>query len=178
MTGIYVPAVSGMYNLHIENTCTLASSILLYHYIDNISIKPAVPDLDLPNINISSKTGGTATFDIDAGIANGGKSYWLWMSVSGNYPGIKVSGMTVPLNWDGFLQFGLCYPNFPGSTGFIGKLDFFGIGQAQLTMPPDPQQLFMDVPFHFAYVLTAPGPELPVSYVSTPVHIKYVPWGG
>ena len=163
-----------MYTLHIENTRGLTSSNLLFNYIDNISIKPSVPDLNIEEINISCQTGGTAKFDLKAGLANKNKNYWLWMSATGTFPGFKLNGLTVPLNWDVLFEFGLFNPGFPGSTGFIGKLDFFGMAKAQMILPADPQFTMVGFPINFAYVLTEPGPSLPVSYVSTPVHIKYI----
>lgn len=164
-----------MYTLFIENTRSISSTTDLYNYIDGISIEPVMPNIILDEINIPCPTGGTADFTLKAGLSNGGKNYWLWMSVSGNYPGIPLNGLTVPLNMDVVFLFGVMNPNFPGSSGFVGKLDFFGMAKPTMTLPPDPQQAFMGIPIYFAYVLTAPGPSLPISFVSTPVHVKYVP---
>ena len=110
-----------------------------------------------------------------AGLANKGADYWLWMSATGNYPGIPLSGLTVPLNQDVLFYFGIMNPNFPGSKGFIGKLDFFGMAGPTLALPPNPQATLVGIPIFFAYVLTQPGPSLPITYASKPVHIKYVP---
>jgi len=99
----------------------------------------------------------------------------MWMSITGNYPGMKVSGLDIPLNWDPLFQLCLFYPNFPGATDWVGKLDFFGMASPTLTLPPDLQQMLVGVPLHFVFVLTAPGPSMPLSFVSKPVHIKYIP---
>ena len=138
-------------------------------------MKPVVPNLEVTDINISCATGGTVELKLRGGFANGGKDYWVWMSVTGNWPGIPLNGVTVPLNYDALTELGLIYPLFPGSTGFMGKLDFFGMATATLTLPSDPQQVLLGLPIQFAYVLLAPGPSLPLSYASTPVHVKYVP---
>jgi hypothetical protein len=175
LSGTFMPAASGLYDLYIENTCKIDPTEILYNYIDNITIKPEKPVLDIEDINISCQTGGTATFDIKMGLANKNKEYWLWMSATGNHPGFKLSGLKVPLNWDVLLEFGLLNPGFPGSNGLIGKLDFFGMAQPELTLPPDPQLMMVGLPINFALVLTSPGHSLPITFVSVPVHIKYVP---
>jgi len=166
-----------MYRLQIENTCQEVPPYPynLYNYIDNISLTPEHYTLIVENFNIPCQTGGTANFDIKAGIGNANKNYWMWISISGNYPGINVSGLNVPLNDDPLFVMCLSHPNFPGSTGWVDKLNIFGMASPTLTLPADTQQLLVGFPLHIAYVLTAPGPSLPLSYVSNPVHIKYVP---
>ena len=175
ITGTYTPAVSGMYTLHIENTCNLVATTDRHNYIDNISIKPETIELDIEDINIPCQTGGTATFDIKMGLANKNKEYWMWMSATGTYPGFQLNGLEIPLNWDVLFEFGLFNSGLPGLSGLIGKLDFFGMAKPQITLPPDPQLMMVGFPFNFAFVLTAPGYSLPITFVSAPVHIKYVP---
>ncbi len=125
--------------------------------------------------NVSCSSGGTAQFRLFTANTYPGKDYWIWMSVSGTYPGIDLSGVTVPLNWDALLEYGLFYPNFPGSVGFLGKLDGFGQASASMTLPPDPNHIMVGLPLHFAFVITSPGPSMPIMAVSNPVHIKYCP---
>ena len=175
MTGIYTPPATGMYTLHIENTRNLVSSTLLYNYIDSITIEPFVWSFGTDDLNVPCLTGKTVTLNLKGGLANGNKDYWIWMSVSGSYPGFTIGDKTVPLNWDVLMEYGLLNPGFPGSTAFIGKLDAFGLASAGLTLPADPHQLLVGMPIHLAYVLTAPGPALPVTFVSNPLHVKYCP---
>lgn len=175
LSGTFVPSMSGMFTLLIENTRSLASSTQLYNYIDNITIAPQVADLEIDKINIPYSTGTEVAFTIRPGVAHKNKDYWLWMSVSGTYPGIPVSGLVVPLNRDILFDLGLMYPNLPGTTGFLGKLSMFGLADATFDLPPNPDMSLVGIPIYFAYVLTSPGPKLPLTYASTPVHIKYVP---
>lgn len=176
LEGTYTPQESGMHTLWIRNHCTInPPSDDLFNYIDNITIKPNPLFLDVEDINIPCPTGGTADFKIKAGLAHGGQHYWMMMSVSGNYPGINASGINIPLNWDFLFQMGLAYPLFPGTTNFYGKLDFFGMASPTLTLPPDLQMAFVGVPIYFSLVFLGQGPSLPVTYASSPVHIKYVP---
>lgn len=63
----------------------------------------------------------------------------------------------------------------PGSTGFTGQLDASGKAEASLLLPPDPNQMLVGTPLYFAFVLTSPGPSLPLEAASNPIHVKYVP---
>ena len=172
---MYTPATSGNYTLLIENTRTLTSSTLLYNYIDNISITPFIWNFGTDTMNIPCSTGGKVELSLKGGLANGNKDYWIWMSTSGSYPGIPVNGVQIPLNWDALLLYGLSNPGFAGSTGFIGKLSGFGLGEATLTLPADPSHMFVGFPIHMAYILTGPGPAMPITFASHPLHIKYCP---
>lgn len=173
LSGTYTPPSDGMYTLYIENTRDDVSSTCIYNYIDNISLKPGAYSFIVSmGKNIPCATGGNVNLSISAGFGNGGKDYWIWFTASGTYPGFKVSGLQVPLNQDAFFNWGLANPILPG---FIGKLSFSGSAMATLVMPPDPGMMLKGFPIHFAYVLTSPGPSLPVLDVSNPVHIKFVP---
>lgn len=176
LSGSYTPATSGLYLLHIENTRDEVTTTCLYNYIDNITLKPAAYTLIVSvGGNIPSATGGNVLLSISSGFGNGGKDYWVWMSITGTYPGFEVSGVQVPLNQDPLFWWGLSNPSFPGSTGFLGKLSVSGSGMASFLLPPDTGMALLGYPFHFACVLTSPGPSLPLLEVSNPVHIKYVP---
>jgi hypothetical protein len=175
LSGDYTPIRTGLYTLHIENTKAQASSTCIYSYIDNISLVPAEPNLATDKINVPCDIGARVNFMLDAGAAHGNKDYWIWMSASGTYPGIPLGTVTVPLNYDALFAFGLLYPGFAGSTGFIGVLDGQGQAKAALLLPTDPHQSLVGFPLYFAYVVTAPGPSKPVSFASYPVHVKYIP---
>lgn len=179
LSGSFVPPSTGLYTLHIENTRNVTSSTCIYNYIDNITLEPNAlyqkMYFSVSDYNISCSSGGKAQFKINTSNIHPDQDYWIWMSVSGTYPGIALSNVTVPLNWDGVFEFGLYYPGFPGSVGFFGKLDGFGQAAASLTLPADPKHLMVGFPIHFAFVVTSPGPSLPILDASNPVHIKYCP---
>ena len=175
MSGYFTPTISGMYTLEIENTRNSVSSSTLYNYIDNITLKPYIYNFEVDTTNVKCATGGTVNFICKGGFSNKKKDYWIWMSATGTYPGFSLNGFNVPLNWDVLLNFGLMNPTLPGAVGFFGQLDSFGMASASLTLPPDTGQYFVGFPISFAFVVTSPGPSLPLLYVSTPVHVKYVP---
>jgi hypothetical protein len=176
LSGMYTPSSSGLYTLHIENTRDATTTSCLYNYIDNISLTPAVHNFIVSvGDNVSCSTGGNVLLSISAGFGHGGMDYWVWMSVTGTYPGFEVSGVQIPLNPDALFWWGISNPGFPGSSGFLGKLSMSGSGMATFSMPPDPGMTLLGFPFHFAGVFTSPGPSLPVLEVTNPVHIKYIP---
>ena len=175
LSGSFTPNSTGLYTLHIENERDDYSTPLLFNYIDNISLAPAVTDFHVDTLNIQCATGGQASFALNAGPSHGGDGYWIWMSASGTWPGIKTNNVTVPLNWDAVLLFGLYYPDFPGSNGFLGNLNGNGKATASLIFPADPLQVMKGVPLNFGYVLTSPNTPVQVFYASFPVLLKYVP---
>jgi hypothetical protein len=175
LTGAYTPASSGLYTLQIENTSYQYSSTCIYSYLDNVSLEPDVSDLSADALNIPCDTGKLVNFQLSAGIQNAGKDYLVLMSISGTYPGITVSGVTIPLNYDTVFEMVLSNPSFPGATGFLGVLDSSGNASASMKCPIDTRMTFVGIPLHFAYVLPSPGPSLPLSYTSHAVHVKYIP---
>jgi hypothetical protein len=114
-------------------------------------------------------------FSLNATAAQGGQDYWIWLNCTGTYPGIKLSGVDIPLNQDPLLDFGLCNPCFPGTAGFMGQLDAYGMAQASISLPVDGHLTLVGIPISFAYVVLSPGPSLPIHFASVPVHVKYVP---
>lgn len=126
-------------------------------------------------MNIERFVGGTINMALNPGPAHAGKDYWIWMSISGTCPGFEFSGINVPLNQDILFQMGLMYPQFPGTIGIMGKLDGNGLASASFNLPTDRPNHLKDIPINFVYVLLSPGPSGPITFASTPVHIKYTP---
>ncbi|MHC4941786.1 MAG: hypothetical protein ACYTG7_02080 [Planctomycetota bacterium] len=171
-----MPPTTGLYNLKIENTRGLSSSTLLYNYIDNISLDPIfTPFSVLGNCNVPCSKGGQKTLSISAGFGIGKKDYWIWLTMSGTYPGFNWSGQYIPLNMDPLFWWGIQTPDFPGSTGFYGTLNAGGTAVATITLPADPSGMLVGYPIHFVYVLLSKGHQPPALDVSNPVHLKYCP---
>lgn len=175
LSGIFTPPSSGLYNLEIRNTRSVASSTCIYNYIDNISIMPWNHNLSADTINIPCETGCDVNFKLKAGGAQAGKDYWLLFNCSGTYPGITLNGINIPLNMDALFLFGLHNPGLPGTVGFVGQLDGTGKASASVAMPIDRGAVMIGLPISFAYVLLSPGPSTLITYSSIPVHIKYIP---
>jgi hypothetical protein len=126
-------------------------------------------------LNIPCFTGGKVDLTLNAGASHGFDGYRIFMSYSGTYPGIQLTGCTLPLNWDALFDFVLYNPGFPGATGFLGQLDSEGRAYASVSLPADPQQNWIGLTLYFAFGTTPAGHMMPFKGVSNPVHIKYIP---
>lgn len=122
---------------------------------------------------LSESTGGTVTFDLCAGKANGQRTYLLCGGTSGTSPGTPLPGgaAVLPVNWDAFstILFSLVNtPFFQNFTGSLSQKD--GSARATLNtfgpLPPDSA----GVTLYFAYALNEPW-----DYASNPVSIEIVP---
>lgn len=170
MSGTYTPATTGLYTLAVRNyRASAASTTLLLNYVDSIKLEAQDASLSVDKECFSIFYGTTATFDLDAGATYAGHDYWLWVGVSGTYPGIQfATGPEIPLNHDVVLDLVLANPGFPG-TGFIGQFD--GSGQAQASMHLKPPMGTEGTILYFTYVVLSPGGKKPVLMASNPVNM-------
>jgi hypothetical protein len=101
---------------------------------------------------VSSSTGGTVTFTLEAGSGYLNRSYLLVGSRSGRDPGTPLPGglVTLPLNRDTFTNFVLARLNSLIFTDFLGTLDGSGKATARLNVPPIPGMAGTSMYFAFA----------------------------
>ena len=168
LTGSFTPPTTGMYTLEIQNTRQIASTSDLSNYIDNIVLAPANPMLSADGQTFSTFYTYTRNFDLTAGAAHAGQPYWMWVGFSGTYPGTKVSGQTIPLNFDLLVQTCINYPGFPDPS-FFGTLDASGNAAASLKWKP--ANSLMGLTIFFGYVVLSPGHNLPVVAASNPTNV-------
>jgi hypothetical protein len=118
-----------------------------------------------------SASGGQINFALDAGAANGGRSYLLAGSLSGTDPGTLLPGglATIPLNRDWFTDYILDRLNTTTFTNFWGMLDAAGVADALLNAPPL-SSIWVGRTMHFAYALNNPW-----DFASNAVAIEIVP---
>ncbi|MBM3977024.1 MAG: hypothetical protein FJ299_08550 [Planctomycetes bacterium] len=109
-------------------------------------------------------------FALDAGTSLAGKPYLLLASFAGNYPGIPVGNLTLPLNPDGLLIYTLQNPNSALYPGSFGLLDPTGKGTAALQLPGGIVSLAGLVAQH-AYVVLDPAQGFAVVGISDAVAI-------
>jgi hypothetical protein len=121
---------------------------------------------------ISAAEGGTLGFELDAGVANGSRSYLLLGSLSGTSPGIPLPGgeVTLPVNRDRFLQAMLNALNGNLFSGFTGKLDAVGRAKAALHVPAGLLTPLAGRKLFFAYALSGPW-----NFASEPVMVFIFP---
>jgi hypothetical protein len=121
----------------------------------------APPALTIDNKHIQTWVGGIVNFKLEADVANAGRYYVIFASVSGNSPGTPLpkGGPTLPINWDVATNtlLGISIP------GFVGTLDSNGSSTAQLPVGPfDPPS---DFTMTFAYALNGPPWDFASNYV-------------
>ncbi len=112
---------------------------------------------------VSTAVGGTVSFDLDAGVANGGQAFLFTASTTGSTPGFDLQGFHVPLNPDGFVS----------SVLVLGMLDADGRSTVAVIVPPlAPSTVGTTV--HFAYATFGLSP-LTLTKVSGAIPEIFVP---
>ena len=127
--------------------------------------------LGADGVTLSYMVGGTRTFDLRAGAEHANMPYWIWMGVSGTYPGIDVQGISIPMNYDMLVSLGWLYPGSVG-TNFIGQLD--GNGEATASLTTTPNFSLLGLTLYFSYVVLSPGGGLPALGASNPINLTFV----
>jgi hypothetical protein len=132
-----------------------------------ILLKPLLVDV----YTVSESTGGAVNFNLIAGTENALRNYILLGSVTGTSPGTPLPGgiVTLPLNWDSFTDFVFALMNTPVFMNFMGALDSFGNGAAQLNAPGPLPPGTKGITLSFAYALNNTW-----NFVSNPVSIDIV----
>jgi len=167
MMGTYTPASSGMYTLEIANTRGKISETGLKNFLDTILLEPENPMLGADGQTLTTFFLTPRSFFLTAGNDHANKDYWMWMGYSGTYPGINVSGVNTPLNYDMLVEIGLIYPGF-AHPDFVGVLD--ASGEATVTMNYKPDLSLLDLTLYFSYIVLSPGGGLPVMAASNHIN--------
>ena len=110
------------------------------------------------SMNQYSLSAGTpVSFALEAGAARAGRLYLLMGSASGTSPGLPVApGVTLPLNFDGYLSFSVTYANLTPFTNSFGILDGAGQATAGWALPAGWDPSLAGAQFSHAYVTLAP----------------------
>jgi hypothetical protein len=127
--------------------------------------------LTADSATVSAATGGTVSFTLNAGAANGGREYLLAGTTSGTEPGTPLPGglVTIPLNRDAFTNFVLANLNGPIFTDFQGLLDGSGLAGARLVVPVLPPT-YVGMVMDYAFALKDPW-----DFASNAVNVEIVP---
>jgi len=126
--------------------------------------------LHTEGVVISAASGGRARLELDAGVGNALRRYWILASPNGMWPGVEIGALHVPLNDVGIGQFYSKASQSPMFQRFRGELDSEGRARAAFrTMGPlDPALVGLRV--HFAFVLLDP-----IDFASNALPIEIVP---
>jgi hypothetical protein len=115
---------------------------------------------------ISAANGGVVEFQLDAGVANAGRSYYLLASRSGTAPGMSLpGGLVLPLNPDAFMGHARRNANTPQFSGFVGTLDASGRATARLDLDALPS--LQGATLDFAFLCSGP-----FDFVSNPTGVS------
>lgn len=119
---------------------------------------------------VPATAGGTVNFVLEAGTVNGNRNYILLGSVSGTLPGIPLPGgiVTLPLNWDVFMNLTISLANTALFQDFLGTLDAAGSATATMNLPPVPGAPAVTMNFAFAL-------DKPWDFASNPFAVNLVP---
>jgi hypothetical protein len=142
-----------------------------HHSTGGAAFVPEPDSLTADAATISESTGGIVNFDLDAGVAHGGRAYVLAGSISGTQPGTTLpGGLVIPLNRDAFTNLTLRLANTPAFPGFQGRLDAWGTAKARFDskgpLPPG----YVGTTIHFAGTLSSP-----FDFVTNAVAVEIVP---
>lgn len=115
-------------------------------------------------------TGGTQTWEADAGIANAGRLYLFAGTLSGTRPGFSQLGMQIPLNQDFWLPLSLQAANGGVYSNSWGLLDANGRASAAFHFPAGYSWL-QGALLHHAFVVIDPSTVLG-TLVSNPASLR------
>lgn len=168
LTGTYNPPSTGLYTLEIQNYNSVSSTSKLTNYVDTVIVEPVDWTLGSDGVTFAFLNNSPRNFDLKAGPGCGNKDYWLWVGISGTYPGLNVKGVAIPLNYDIVVNVGWMLPGAIG-TGFVGTLNAQGDATASWTFKPD--LAMKGLTFYLSYVVLSSGMSLPVLAASNPINI-------
>ncbi|MHC4897717.1 MAG: hypothetical protein ACYTGW_11480 [Planctomycetota bacterium] len=113
---------------------------------------------------VKLSTGGTQTLELAAGNSQANRDYWVFGSVSGTFPGVRLGPVTVPLNYDLLTQLTLANPN-TAIRGSQGRLDSMGTATAKIVVPNGLSSGLIGLTIHSAFV----------TFTSSTVHLASNP---
>ncbi len=138
--------------------------------IDNLVINVAeVLSADVSSVSLLA--GGDQNWTLDAGLANGGRNYWVFGSFGGTSPGTPFGLVALPLNTpDAWFNFTLTHPNMPPLVDSFGTLSGTGTANAKISIPPASNPGLAGLTVNHAYLL---GPT--IDFSSNPVSLTFLP---
>jgi hypothetical protein len=123
--------------------------------------------------NLSLSEGGIQQLNMDAGVANADRFYWMLGTASGTSPGFGFGTVNVPLNLDAYTLLLATRPAAAPFQSNVGVLDSLGVGHASFVLPSGADAGLAGITLDHAYlVFDAPGT---VDFVSSPVSLALIP---
>ena len=101
---------------------------------------------------LSLRRAGTQNLTLNAGAIHANRSYWIFGSVTGTWPGITLGGVPIPLNPDVYTDVTLTAANTLLLSKFKGTLDANGAATASFNVPSGLPPLG-SVTLHHAFIV-------------------------
>jgi len=119
---------------------------------------------------LSETTGGTISFNLDAGIANANRKYILIGTATGHEPGTPLPGgnVVLPINWSPATDLILSLVNSSLFSNFMGTLNASGVASPRMTLGALPGLAGL----HLTFAGALKGPW---DYVTNPLYIEITP---
>ena len=136
--------------------------------IDNLTIT-VLDALSADVATMSIAAGGVQNWSLDAGVANGGRGYWIFGSLAGTSPGLVLGSVCLPLNFDLYFNYTINHPNTPPLTNSLGALDGVGMASAAFSLPPGSNPGLVGLTVNHAYLL---GPT--IDFASNAVSLTFL----
>ncbi|MGA1607277.1 MAG: hypothetical protein ACO4CT_09845 [Planctomycetota bacterium] len=114
--------------------------------------------------------GQRQTMRLSAGTSFANAYYVVLGTASGTSPGLQFGSVNLPINFDGFTDFGLSFPNTAPYGNSLAQLDANGIATATFDSPTFPLGVQFDL--HHAYALMVNNQ---VVFASNPIPVRVGP---
>ncbi len=75
---------------------------------------------------------------LSAGAVHANRDYWIFGSITGTRPGIRLLGLDIPLHPDAYTYLAMANANSATFRRFRGRLDAMGSATASLVVPASP----------------------------------------
>jgi hypothetical protein len=138
-------------------------------------VQPLVsPGLVASPAALSTAEGGAQLLDLDAPLADAGRTYLVMGSLSGTDPGLTLGPWTLPLNPDTYFFNGLKEPDQAPAQDFLGVLDGLGDAHASVVLPPGLASAWAGTTVHHAFAVLELG-QGAVTFVSNPAPLLLEP---
>ncbi len=129
------------------------------------------PELWADAYELSSASGCSIDFQLDAGMTYAGRDYLMLASLEGSSPGMTVNGVHIPLNWDWVSEYIYNNLSMPVFQDFWSTLDGQGKAVVELDLAAAPGLApHVGQTLTFAFAVTNP-----VDFASNAISVEVLP---
>ena len=144
------------------------------NYFDNSNGNLSIESMSVTSSQISLAAGGSQTMDINAGPTHAGRLYFVLGSATGTAPGLSSNGVTLPLNYDAYMQLTINKPN-KFIVGSLGTLDASGGSSASFNVTPGVDPTLAGLVLNHAYIVIDTLGSGLTEFASNPQSVTLIP---